>query len=124
MKIRLSIFLVFGLTIVAFSQRDSIIHEECLASFYAKKFDGRKSSNGEIFRNNKLTAAHKTLSFGTIVKVTNLKNDSIVQVIITDRLPKKSKRCIDLSRKAAKQLNFINQGLARVRLEILKDSIL
>lgn len=120
---RLLILLAFGFTLAAFSQRDSIIHEECLASFYAKKFEGRKCANGEIFRNNKLTAAHKTLSFGTLVKVTNLKNDSTVQVIITDRLPKKSKRCIDLSRVAAKQLNFINQGLARVRLEILNDSI-
>jgi len=90
------------------------------ASFYASKFEGRKCSSGEIFRQDSLTAAHKTLAFGTYVKVTNLANDSVVIVKINDRLPKKSKRIIDLSRRAALQLNFIPQGLAKVRLEALE----
>lgn len=92
------------------------------ASFYAKRFEGRRCASGEVFRQDSLTAAHKTYAFGTRVKVTNLKNDSTVIVRINDRLPKRSKRSIDLTRKAAKQLNFINQGLAKVKLEILPEN--
>jgi len=100
--------------------QDSLFLEQGTASYYAKKFEGRKCSSGEIFRNDSLTAAHKTLKFGTFVKVTNLKNDSSVVVRINDRLPKRSKRKIDLTRRAAKQLDFIQKGLARVRIEIVQ----
>ncbi|MCW3077083.1 MAG: rare lipoprotein [Bacteroidetes bacterium] len=93
------------------------------ASFYADKFIGRKCSSGEIFNQNSLTGAHKNLKFGTRVKVTNLKNDSSVIVTINDRMPKNSKRCIDVTKKAAKQLNFLNAGLIKVRVEVLKDSL-
>lgn len=89
------------------------------ASFYANKFEGRKCSSGEIFRQDSLTAAHKFLAFGTYVKVTNLKNDSVVIVKINDRLPKSSKRVIDLTSRAAKQLNFIRQGITKVELEVI-----
>lgn len=95
------------------------------ASYYADKFEGRKTSSGEIFKQNKLTAAHKTLPFGTLVKVTNLSNDSVVIVKINDRLPPSSSRMIDLSRKAAEQLNFIRKGLTKVSMErVLADSVL
>lgn len=87
------------------------------ASFYANKFEGRKTASGEVFRQNLLTAAHKTLTFGTLVKVTNLKNDSIVVVKINDRLSKSSKHVIDLSLKAAKQLNFVRSGYVKVRID-------
>lgn len=87
------------------------------ASYYANKFNKRKTSSGEIFYNDSLTAAHKTLPFGTILKVTNLANDSVVVVRVNDRLPKKSSRIIDLSKAAARQLNFINKGLTQVYLE-------
>ena len=93
------------------------------ASYYAKKFEGRKCSCGERFRHDSLTAAHKTLPFGTKVKVTNLKNDSIVIVRINDRLPKRSKRIIDLTKRAAKQLNFVKAGITKVTIEVLKDSV-
>ena len=96
--------------------------EKGIASFYAKKFNGRKTTSGEIFQNDRLTAAHKTLKLGTYVKVRNVKNDSTVIVKVNDRLPKKSKRSIDLSFKAAKQLNFINAGLAKVEITVL-DSL-
>jgi rare lipoprotein A len=92
---------------------------EGAASFYAKKFNGRKTACGEIFCNDSLTAAHKTLPFGSIVKVTNLKNDSTVRVRINDRLPANSKRTIDLSQAAAKKLNFINSGITRVSIAVL-----
>jgi rare lipoprotein A len=89
------------------------------ASFYANKFHGRKTSSGEIFKQENLTAAHKTLPFGTLVKVLNLSNDSIVIVKINDRLSKSSPSLIDLSLQAAKQLNFIRFGHAKVKVESL-----
>ena len=92
------------------------------ASFYANKFNGRKTSSGEKFSNDSLTAAHKKLKFGTYVLVRNLKNDSTVVVKINDRLPQKSKRTIDLTTKAAKQLNFIKSGLTKVEITVL-DSL-
>jgi rare lipoprotein A len=100
-------------------KEDSSITEYGIASYYHDKFNGRKTSSGEIFSNLKLTAAHKTMKLGTWVKVTNLKNDSVVIVKVNDRLPKTSKRTIDLSVAAAKQLNFIRAGLTKVRIEII-----
>jgi len=117
------IFIFFVAFLTGFSQIDSSKTETGTASFYAKKFEGRKCSNGEKFRHDSLTAAHKTLKFGTKVKVTNLKNDSVVFVRINDRLPKKSIRKIDLTLRAAKQLNFVKSGLTKVKIEVLKDSI-
>ena len=75
-----------------------------------------------IFHNDGLTGAHKKLKFGTYVKVRNLKNDSVVIVKITDRLPQKSKRTIDLTLRAAKQLNFVKSGLTKVEITVL-DSL-
>lgn len=103
------------------AQKDSVMTG--IASFYANKFEGRKTSSGEIFRQDSLTAAHKSLPFGTIVEVKNLSNDSIVVVKINDRLPQSSKRSIDLSYKAASQLNFIRKGLTKVEIRILPASI-
>ena len=91
------------------------------ASYYAKKFEGRICSSGEIFHQDSLTAAHKTLTFGTIVRVKNLKNDSVVLVRINDRLPKNSRSVIDLTRRAAIQLNFIQQGITKVELEVISE---
>jgi len=116
------IFILSFFFLNGFSQIDSNKTEIGVASFYAKKFEGRKCSSGQKFRHDSLTAAHKTLKFGTKVKVTNLKNDSVVVVIINDRLPKQSKRKIDLTLRAAKQLNFVSNGLAKVRIEVLQDS--
>ncbi|MEO5976115.1 MAG: septal ring lytic transglycosylase RlpA family protein [Chryseolinea sp.] len=88
------------------------------ASFYADKFEGTQTASGEKYKHNKLTAAHKTLPFGTKVRVTNLANDKSVEVTINDRGPYVEDRIIDLSRSAAEELGFINQGLAEVKLEI------
>lgn len=90
------------------------------ASFYADKFEGRLTASGEIFSQTKLTAAHKTLPFGTNVKVTNLSNDKSIVVIINDRGPFVRGRIIDLSKAAAKILEFIDQGVADVVVEILE----
>ena len=88
------------------------------ASFYADKFEGIMTASGEKYKHSKLTAAHKTLPFGTKVRVTNLSNDKSVEVTINDRGPYIEDRIIDLSRSAAEELGFINNGLADVRIEI------
>lgn len=89
------------------------------ASFYADKFEGSPTASGEKYRHNKLTAAHKSLPFGTKVKVTNLSNDRSVEVIINDRGPYVDNRVIDLSKSAADKLGFVNQGLAEVKVEVI-----
>lgn len=88
------------------------------ASFYADKFEGTLTSSGEKYRHNKLTAAHKTLPFGTKVRVTNLGNNKTVDVVINDRGPYVDGRIIDLSRSAAEALGFQMEGLADVKLEV------
>lgn len=98
--------------------------ETGIASFYHDKFVGRKTANGEIFTQEKMTAAHKTLPLGTWVRVTNLKNDSTIVVKINDRLPQNSKRTIDLTEAGAGKLNFIRSGLTKVLLEIIPDPTL
>lgn len=97
-----------------------LAQETGTASYYANKFEGRKTASGEIFHQDSLTAAHKTLPMGTYVSVTNLANDSTVVVKINDRLPKSSKRTIDLSRSAAEQLDFIRKGLTQVVIVEIK----
>lgn len=92
-----------------------------IASFYHQKFNGRKTSSGEIFSNDKLTAAHKTIKLGTYVRIRCLKNDSTVIVKVNDRLPQNSKRSIDLTTRAAKQLNFIQAGLTKVEITVLSE---
>lgn len=95
------------------------ITEVGIASFYADKFDGKTTASGEIFRQNKLTAAHRTLPFGTVVKVTNLDNNLSVEVTINDRGPFVEKRIIDLSKAAAEKLKYVSNGTASVKLEVL-----
>lgn len=92
---------------------------EGIASFYADEYDGRQTSSGEVYDMNALTAAHRTLAFGTRVRVHNLDNGRTVEVRINDRGPFKGGRIIDVSLEAAKRLGMIGKGTAKVRLEIL-----
>lgn len=92
---------------------------EGLASWYGGKFHGRITSSGEVFDTNTMTAAHKTLPFGTIVKVTNEDNGKTAIVKINDRGPFVEGRIIDLSRAAAMQLDMVGTGVARVSLQIV-----
>lgn len=89
------------------------------ASYYGKKFHGRKTSNHEIYDMNKLTAAHRTFKFNTMVKVTNLSNNKSVIVRINDRGPYAKKRIIDISKAAAEKIDMISKGTAKVKLEIV-----
>ena len=93
--------------------------EEGLASWYGGKFQGRLTSSGEVFDTNLLTAAHKTLPFGTMVRVTNLANGLSAVVRINDRGPFVEGRIIDLSRAAAEQIDMVGTGTARVSVEVL-----
>lgn len=96
--------------------------EEGEASWYGAPFHGRQSSNGEIYDMNKLTAAHRTLPFETMVRVTNQKNGKSAMVRITDRGPFVNNRIIDLSYAAARQIESIGPGVVPVRVEVLSTA--
>src|SRR5690554_7906251 len=87
-----------------------LVIQKGTASYYGKAFHKRKTASGEVFDMEEYTAAHKHLPFGSLLKVTNLNNGHEVVVKINDRLPKSSKRVIDLSKKAARQLDMIRVG--------------
>ena len=91
------------------------------ATFYAKRFENRKTSNGDVFSNEKHTCAHRTLPFGTKVLVTRLDNDKTTVVVVNDRGPHVKRNLIDLSQIAAKDLEMISLGRARVRIEVLSE---
>lgn len=115
------LFLVFLLLISAplIAQTDSLFIEKGIASYYGGKFHGRKTASGEKFHKDSLTAAHKILPFGTVVKVIHLKRNTSVVVRINDRLPSTSKRQIDLSQGAAGVLGMLRDGVGQVRIEVI-----
>lgn len=90
-----------------------------VASWYGETFHGRTTASGEPYDMNALTAAHPSLPFGTMVRVTNLANGRSVVVRINDRGPYKKRRIIDVSRHAAEHLGFRRTGLAKVRVEVI-----
>lgn len=91
---------------------------EGYASYYAERFDGRRTASGVRFDMGALTAAHRTLAFGTRVKVTNKANGRSVEVVINDRGPFKRGRTIDLSKAAAREIGMLGAGVAPVSLEV------
>lgn len=123
MKFCIYIFLYILSLQLALSQ------EKGFASYYGKEFHGRKTASGERYDMKQYTAAHRTLPFGTYLKVKHLGNDKIVIVKVNDRGPFSKKRVVDISRVAAERLDLINDGVAMVAVEVLKgnfnaDSIL
>jgi rare lipoprotein A len=108
---------------LVFSSCSNKIVETGKASYYANKFNGRKTANGEIFRNSKKTAAHKTLPFGTKVKVTNLRNGRSVKVRINDRGPFVAGRNIDLSKRAARKIGMVKEGVGNVKISYSKKAV-
>lgn len=89
------------------------------ASYYGSEFQGRKTASGARYDGGLMTAAHRTLPFGTRVRIVNLGNDRSVEVVINDRGPFRKGRIVDLSRRAAELIGLIRVGVARVRLEVL-----
>jgi rare lipoprotein A len=111
---------VFFLVILCFpakGQTDSLFIQKGVASYYGSEFHGRRTASGERYHKDSLTAAHKILPFGTVLKVTNLKRNTSVIVRVTDRLPMSSKRQIDLSVGAARKLEMLRDGLGTVKIE-------
>ena len=102
-------------------EREKYTHFQTgMASYYGGSWHGKKTANGEIFNENSLTAAHKTLPFGTKVKVTNLDNGKSVVVRINNRGPYSKGRVIDLSKAAFSKIASISKGVTRVKLEVAK----
>jgi rare lipoprotein A len=91
-----------------------------IASYYGSKFHKKRTANGEIFNMYKVSAAHKTYPLGTKVKVTNLENGKSIKLIINDRGPFAKSRILDLSYKAARKLDFVNQGTTKVRIDVIR----
>lgn len=97
-------------------------YQSGVASYYADKFNGRRTANGERFSNSEMTAAHKTLPFGTLVEVTNTRNGRSVVVRVNDRGPYAHTRVVDLSKAAARQLGIHGAGTAHVKLAVLNKN--
>jgi rare lipoprotein A len=90
-----------------------------VASYYGREFAGRRTASGERYDPHRLTAAHRSLPFGTRVRVTNLDNGRSVVVRVNDRGPQRRDRILDVSSRAAQRLGFASAGLARVRIDPL-----
>lgn len=93
------------------------------ASFYANKFNGRRTASGEIFSQTKYTAACNVLPLGTWIRITNLKNGKTVVVKTNDRLHWSMRRLVDISRAGAIKLGFEHRGLTRVKVEVLDQKL-
>ena len=116
---RLSLILLFVLILPLITIAQTEHDADGKASYYAKKFQGRKTANGELFNNFDYTAAHRTLPFNTYLNVINSKNNMNVIVRVNDRGPYAKNRVIDLSEAAARRIGGYEHGLVHVRLEVL-----
>ena len=115
------IMMISTLGIYSFNKFNANDAKTSIASFYHDKFNGRKTASGEIFSNRKLTAAHRTLPFGTIVQVTNLRTGKSVEVRINDRGPFHSSRALDLSKAAFNAIGNSARGTMPVEYEIIDN---
>ena len=104
----------------ASTAEEPVFTQTGMASFYAARFHGKKTASGDRYDKEGLTAAHRTLAFGTVVRVTNTSSGRVVKVQINDRGPHLKSRIIDLSRAAARALG-VRDGMAHVRLEVFES---
>ena len=111
--------MISTLGIYSFAENTLDAKKTCYASFYHSKFNGKKTASGEIFSNAKLTAAHRTIPFGTNVKITNLNNGKEVVVRINDRGPFHSSRGLDISKAAFEEIGSASHGIIPVEYEIV-----
>ncbi len=100
--------------------KSSSSYQSTTVSYYANKFNGNKTASGEEYKHSKMTAAHKTLSFGTKVEIINIENSKKVLVTINDRGPLKAGRAFDLSQGAFKKIGNLNDGILKVKYKVLK----
>ena len=117
----LIIMMISTLGLYSFSKYNADDAKTSFASFYHDKFNGRKTASGEIFNNSKMTAANRTLPFGTNVKVTNMRTGKSVIVKINDRGPFYSSRALDLSKAAFKEIGNPSRGTMPVEYEIIDN---
>ncbi len=120
-KFGFSFLLLFCLNFSLFSKSEPTTGS---ASYYANKFQGKKTASGEMYDKNKFTAAHRVYAFGTKLKVTNSKTGVWIQVYVNDRGPYSKDRIIDLSYAAASAIGMIQSGTIQVKLEIISDDII
>ena len=113
------IMMISTLGIYSFNKFNANDAKTSFASFYHDKFNGRKTASGEIFSNRKLTAAHRTLPFGTVIQVTNLRTGKSVEVRINDRGPFHSSRALDLSKAAFDSIGNTAKGTMPIEYEIV-----
>ncbi len=99
----------------------TVDNKKGVASFYHEKFEGRKTATGDVFDNERFTAASNKLKLGTYVKVTNLNNGNIAYVKVNDRMAPNNHRLIDLASVAAEMLDFVEKGLAKVKVEVVPE---
>ncbi len=121
MRFRLSCFSCCIFSVLLFSSCGRYVTQTGKASYYSNSFEGKATANGETFHQNALTAAHKTLPFGTLVTVKNLSNGKTITVRINDRGPYAAGRIIDLSESAAQKIDMINAGVAGVQIKYRKE---
>jgi rare lipoprotein A len=114
------LFLVFSASLISFGIAP--LEEFGKAGYYADSLHGRKTASGALYDKNELTCAHKSLPFGTKVRVTRLDNQKSVVVKVTDRGPYVDGFIVDLSRKAAEQIGLIKDGITRVKLDVIEAS--
>ena len=112
--------ILFSLLVISLLSSCGYTTRKGLASYYADSYEGKTTANGETYRQGKITAAHKTLPFGTKVEVTNLSNNKSVVVRINDRGPYISGRIIDLTKAAAREIDMVGAGVAKVKIRYKK----
>jgi len=112
--------ILFSLLIISLLSSCGYTTRKGLASYYADSYEGKTTANGEIYRQGKITAAHKTLPFGTKVEVTNLSNNKSVVVRINDRGPFIRGSIIDLTKAAAREIDMVGAGVAKVKIRYKK----
>ncbi len=114
---KINLLFIFLVVSICFCSCGKYITETGKASYYSDSYQGKKTANGEIYKTNDYTAAHKKLPFGTKVKITNLKNGKTVTVRVNDRGPFVAGRIIDLSRIAAQDISMIADGVVNVEIK-------
>jgi len=104
-------------------QDDGQMEAVGIASFYSDSLNGQPTASGEHYDKDKMTAAHATLPFGTVLRVTNLKNQRTVILRVNSRAHPQNRRLLDVSRRAARELGFVQAGLAKVKIQVLEYGI-
>ena len=125
MKILLTIAIFIGFITSVNAQKTEALNlpsKNGVASFYHPKFNGRKTATGEIFQNTRFTGASNNIRLNTFVKVTNLNNGRVVYVKINDRMAPSNKRLIDMTEAAAEALDYRDEGLATVKMEVVTEA--